>query len=69
MANRVSEIQTTLSEARWHHIPGRDNPADCASRGLFPGEMVEHSLWWQGPTWLQTESGPWISASGDLNLE
>ncbi|XP_070170867.1 uncharacterized protein [Polyergus mexicanus] len=31
VANRVSEIQTSLPDAVWHHIPGRDNPADCAS--------------------------------------
>lgn len=36
VANRVSEIQTTVPDALWHHIPGRENPADCASRGLLP---------------------------------
>lgn len=44
VANRVSEIQTTLPEAIWHHVPGRENPADCASRGLFPSELVDHPL-------------------------
>lgn len=42
ITNRVSEIQTTLPEAVWHHIPGVDNPADCASRGLSP-ERLETS--------------------------
>lgn len=44
VANRVSEIQTTLPDACWHHIPGKDNPADCASRGLTPSDLVEHPL-------------------------
>lgn len=52
VANRVSEIQTSLPEAIWHHVPGRDNPADCASRGLSPSELVSHVLWWRGPPWL-----------------
>lgn len=32
VANRVAEIQRTNPDARWRHVPGRDNPADCASR-------------------------------------
>ncbi|XP_029156972.1 uncharacterized protein LOC114929574 [Nylanderia fulva] len=59
VANRVSEIQTSLPDALWHHVPGRENPADCASRGIFPGDLEAHPLWWQGPSWLKTESGPW----------
>ncbi|XP_029171890.1 uncharacterized protein LOC114941163 [Nylanderia fulva] len=23
------------------------------------GELVDHSLWWQGPSWLSSESQPW----------
>ncbi|XP_029171383.1 uncharacterized protein LOC114940808 [Nylanderia fulva] len=45
VANRVSEIQTLIPDAHWHHVPGRENPADCASRGLYPGELVDHPLW------------------------
>lgn len=67
MANRVSEIQTALPDALWHHIPGRDNPADCASRGLFPGELGGHPLWWQGPSWLLTENGPWTAFGEDIS--
>ncbi|XP_029168783.1 uncharacterized protein LOC114938832 [Nylanderia fulva] len=59
VANRVSEIQTLTPDAHWHHVPGRENPADCASRGLYPSELVDHSLWWQGPSWLSSESQPW----------
>ena len=29
-----------------------ENPADCASRGLFPSELLAHDLWWNGPEWL-----------------
>ncbi|XP_070515395.1 uncharacterized protein [Cardiocondyla obscurior] len=53
VANRVTEIQETLPEALWHHVPGEENPADCASRGLSAVAFKNHPLWWQGPTWLQ----------------
>ncbi|XP_029173291.1 uncharacterized protein LOC114942152 [Nylanderia fulva] len=65
VANRVSEIQTSLPDALWHHVPGRENPADCASRGIFPGELEAHPLWWKGPSWLKTESGPWTVFGDD----
>ncbi|XP_070519758.1 uncharacterized protein [Cardiocondyla obscurior] len=53
VANRVTEIQETLPEAQWRHVPGEENPADCASRGLSAVAFKNHPLWWQGPTWLQ----------------
>ncbi|XP_011684293.1 PREDICTED: uncharacterized protein LOC105447785 [Wasmannia auropunctata] len=52
VANRVAEIQRALPDAMWHHLPGEENPADCASRGLSPHELLQHALWWQGPAWL-----------------
>ncbi|KMQ86917.1 gag-pol protein, partial [Lasius niger] len=52
VANRVADIQRTLPEARWHHVPSEDNPADCATRGLSPRELLRHPLWWRGPSWL-----------------
>lgn len=71
VANRVSEIQTSVPDALWRHIPGRDNPADCASRGVSPGNLVSHTLWWRGPPWLKSDSEPWTTSwdgyvEGDL---
>ena len=43
----------------WRHVSGLQNPADCASRGLFPSELLEHSLWWHGPEWLKLSSTEW----------
>ena len=52
VGNRLSTILTDLPPSTWHHVPTLDNPADCASRGLSPSELVAHSLWWEGPPWL-----------------
>lgn len=59
MANCVAEIQRTLPEAQWHHVRTEHNPADCASRGLTPKKLLEHSLWWHGPSFLSSESNQW----------
>ncbi|XP_018392386.1 PREDICTED: uncharacterized protein LOC108771566 [Cyphomyrmex costatus] len=57
--NRVSSIQEILPSATWRFVPGRENPADCASRGLSPSEIKQHSLWWSGPPWLRLPSDNW----------
>ncbi|XP_011859011.1 PREDICTED: uncharacterized protein LOC105556524 [Vollenhovia emeryi] len=58
VANRVATIQRTLPEAIWRHVPSKDNPADCASRGLAPTALLAHTLWWRGPAWL-TDRTSW----------
>ncbi|UYV60400.1 hypothetical protein LAZ67_1001040 [Cordylochernes scorpioides] len=35
---------------------GSENPADLATRGLTPAQLVDNQLWWQGPHWLQDPS-------------
>ncbi|XP_029678553.1 uncharacterized protein LOC115244768 [Formica exsecta] len=59
VANRVTEIQTTLPGAQWHHLPGTENPADCASQGISPSELVTHPLWWKGLPWLMEDRASW----------
>lgn len=65
VANRVAEIQDSIPPAHWRHINGRDNPADCASRGLFPAALPCHPLWWKGPPWLAHPSNQWPSTRMD----
>ena len=59
VGNRVSCIIDQLPPERWRHVPGIQNPADCASRGLFPAQLKEHKLWWEGPYWLKLEPSMW----------
>lgn len=59
VANRVTEIQTLTNPDNWYFVDTENNPADCASRGVFPSKLREHSLWWNGPTWLSKDENDW----------
>ncbi|XP_011859181.1 PREDICTED: uncharacterized protein LOC105556699 [Vollenhovia emeryi] len=59
VCNRVSVINELLPEATWRFVPGKENPADCASRGLTPAQLAQHELWWKGPTWLPEPRSSW----------
>ena len=53
VGNRISTILKLLPTRCWRHAPTESNPADCASRGLMPKELMAYSLWWEGLQWLQ----------------
>ncbi|XP_054260682.1 uncharacterized protein LOC128985314 [Macrosteles quadrilineatus] len=59
VANRVSELQELISPESWHYVKSLDNPADCATRGLSPSQLLSHQLWWKGPEWLYLSSDLW----------
>ena len=42
-------------------MKGEQNLADCASRGLYPKELIDHKLWWHGPSWLRLSPSEWLS--------
>ena len=63
VGNRVSYIADLISPERWNHVNGVENPADPASRGLFPSELLEYSLWWNGPAWLKLSPADWPKQS------
>ncbi|KHN83553.1 hypothetical protein Tcan_00821, partial [Toxocara canis] len=55
--NRVAEIRNTKIVCRY--VPTDDNPADVASRGCTPRELLHHFLWWKGPLWLCKDPSEW----------
>ena len=69
VANRVAQIMDLIPAVHWGHVVSEENPADCASRGIFPTELLHHTLWWHGPTWMTLPASDWprndISPSGD----
>lgn len=52
VGNRTAEILNDMKRSQWRHVSSQQNPADCASRGLSPEELVDCKLWWNGPEWL-----------------
>ena len=59
VGNRVSTIIDLIPPDKWKHVRSADNPADGASRGLYHSELLDHSLWWNGPTWLNKPPTSW----------
>ena len=56
MGNRIASIVDLVPPERWKHVVGTENPADC---GLFPSELIDHKLWWNGPVWLEASPDEW----------
>ncbi|CAK1594516.1 unnamed protein product [Parnassius mnemosyne] len=55
VANRTSEILGALNSSQWFHVPTKENPADCASRGILPSSLVGNELWFSGPSFLKNK--------------
>ncbi|XP_031635226.1 uncharacterized protein LOC116348388, partial [Contarinia nasturtii] len=56
IASRITKINKLVDRQCWSHVRSEQNPADCASRGISPSELVNHHLWWHGPQFLVDES-------------
>ena len=63
VGNRVAQIMELIPPERWRHVVSQDNPADCASHGMYPSELLTHDLWWNGPDWLKLNSPQWPEQS------
>lgn len=50
-------------------MKGLENPADSASRGLLPSELIHHELWWNGPQWLHSPPSEWPKQSASVRSE
>ena len=57
--HRVDEIRQMTAKKDWRYCPGVQNPADLPSRGLTGNEMVDNSMWWCGPQFLQLPEEEW----------
>ena len=52
VGNQIASILELVPTQSWRHVPSGENPADIASRGLLPKDLVNCDLWWNGPHWL-----------------
>lgn len=60
VSNRVAKIQQNVDKQHWFHCSGTENPADSATRGLTPAELMsEHCIWFTGPSWLAEDITYW----------
>jgi len=56
--NRVRKIKNSKILINWHHVPGDQNPADSASRGISADCFLRNPLWLYGPPFLMTDDIP-----------
>ncbi|XP_011688864.1 PREDICTED: uncharacterized protein LOC105450629 [Wasmannia auropunctata] len=59
VAHRVAEIQGLLPGDHWSYVQTSSNPADLATRGIDPSELIGRTLWWHGPAWLGQAETSW----------
>ncbi|XP_075162446.1 uncharacterized protein LOC142235098 [Haematobia irritans] len=49
VSNRVSKILDLVGRDCWGHVRSDLNPADIISRGIRSQQLIDNTLWWQGP--------------------
>lgn len=60
VANRVTKIHSYVPQNAWYHVDGKNNSADCLSRGTMPSSFLENSVQWlTGPPWLLLDTTQW----------
>lgn len=59
VATRVTKIQDSAPGVIWNHIRSEQNPADLATRGMTPRELLNNSLWFFGPRFLSFPDESW----------
>ena len=58
VANRLAKIHRHTSAEQWKYVDTKSNPADDASRGLSPSQLLV-SRWPKGPSFLWENEGSW----------
>lgn len=59
-SNRVETIIQNKSPEFRYEISSQENPSVLGSRGHFPGEIVDSSIWWCGPTFILSSLIEWL---------
>ena len=61
VGNRVQHIRDRSDPQQWHHVPGKDNPADEASCSLTASPLLNDKRWLSGPDFLWENDVPPLS--------
>ncbi|XP_074624723.1 uncharacterized protein LOC141882778 [Acropora palmata] len=59
VANRVQQVRDHTQPEQWKYVDSDNNPADDASRGLSPKDLLKASRWLRGPTFLWEPHDGW----------
>ena len=69
VANRVAQIRSITKPSQWHHVAGKDNPADIASRGATTVSALENSTWFDGPAFLKEPDITYPTDTESISLD
>ena len=74
VSNRISFIHRSTMPSQWHHIPGKQNPADLLTCSITVPQM--NSTWFYGAEFLHAHKSSWPFTKdtfaipvGDLELK
>ena len=70
VTNRLKEIKS-LEGVSIRYVSTEENPADLATRGKSPSELINTS-WWNGPHWLSQTEDQWPHpkiSEGDIQAQ
>lgn len=59
VTNRVAKIHALVPNCEWAHVSTSENPADPASRGMLPRELLSCSKHMSGPDFLRQDTSHW----------
>ena len=68
VSNRVQRICDHTSPEQWHHVPGKDNPADKASLSLTASQLLDNKRWFRGPEFLWEDNVPLLHSVKSTQL-
>ena len=70
VANRQNEVLESSTEEQWRHIPGKLNPADILTRGVYdPSTLLQPTKagtsWFTSAAFLEQDEDSWPNLSFD----
>ena len=69
VGNRVQHIRDRSDREQWHHVPGKGNPADEASRSSFTAsQLLNNKRWLSGPDFLWESDVPFLNKKSTAQL-
>lgn len=63
------QIQEKTSADKWSYVPSEQNPADVASRGIHPSNLIQCQLWWHGPQFILSPPEQKPKFRADLTID